>query len=110
MPRYLIERFFPNGLDAFLTTRPVEAITECLEDVGVIWLHSYVTEDRRHAFCLCEAASPEALRKAAHRLGLSVEIIHLVTVLHPRGYQQCPAELPGVHRPGSRHQAPHQTP
>jgi hypothetical protein len=87
MPRYLVERSFPAGLGAFLADKPIGALVEANEDAGVVWLHSYVTDDPRRVFCLCDAASPEAIRKAARRAGLPVDTIHRVTVLDPHAYR-----------------------
>lgn len=88
MPRYLVERYFPQGLEAFLAKNPLKVIVEINRDTEVVWLHSYVTEDTRRIFCLCEAVSPEAIRRAARRTGFPVEMIHLVTVLEPHAFPQ----------------------
>ncbi|ORT58332.1 DUF4242 domain-containing protein [Streptomyces sp. CB03238] len=86
MPRYLVEHYFRKGIADFLAGRPVKAIVEANSGTEVVWLHSYVTEDDHRVYCLCEAASPEAVRKAARRAGLPVEVIHLITVLDPHAY------------------------
>jgi hypothetical protein len=79
--RYLVERRFESA-PAF----PVAAIVERNLDLGVTWLCSYVSDDGRTVFCLYEAASPEAIRRAAARNGLPVERIHEVSVLDPYPY------------------------
>lgn len=90
MPRYLIERYFPQGIDDFLAGNPVKAIVEANSDTEMVWLQSYITEDHHQVFCLCEAAGPEAIRKAARRTGMPVGVIHLITVLDPHAYPQTP--------------------
>ena len=49
----------------------------------VTWLHSWVTPDKTKTFCLYEAPSPEAIRRAARRNGLPVDKITEVRVLDP---------------------------
>jgi hypothetical protein len=88
MPRYLVERGFPNGLGipkAEGAESPV-AVVERNADAGVTWLHSYVSEDRRKSFCIYDGPSPEAIRKSAARNGLPVEQITQVLVLDPYSY------------------------
>jgi hypothetical protein len=88
MPRYLVERHLRAGLDCFLADRPVSEIVAHSNEADVVWLHSYVTDTTSRMFCLCEAASPEAIRRAAHRTGLPVDLIHRVTVLEPHAFVQ----------------------
>lgn len=86
MPRYLVERDFPEGLNLFLEEKSTESIVSANEDIGVTWLYSYVTESQRQAYCLYEAAGPEAIRRAAHRAGLPIGVIRRVSVLEPHAY------------------------
>ena len=88
MPRYLVERDFSNGFDSFLAGKPVNAIISVNEDIGVTWLCSYVTDDRRRTYCLFEAAGPEAIRKAARCVGLPIGSIHRISVFEPHAYRE----------------------
>jgi Protein of unknown function (DUF4242) len=45
----------------------------------VRWLYSFPSADRRKTYCLYEAASPEAIRRAASRAGLPADVIVEVT-------------------------------
>jgi len=81
MPRYLVERRFPGAAEL-----PVETVVERNADVGVTWFHSYVSEDARTMFCVYDAPSPEAIRKAARRSDLPVDRITKVRVLDPYFY------------------------
>jgi Protein of unknown function (DUF4242) len=56
-------------------------------DEGVTWVHSYVSEDREKTFCICDAPSPEAIRKTARRNELPVDHITQVRVLDPYFYR-----------------------
>jgi hypothetical protein len=65
---------------------------ECLEIVNnntmdeVTWIHSYVTGDKKKTFCIYDAPSPEAVRRAARRNNLAVDMIFEVSVLEPFFY------------------------
>jgi hypothetical protein len=88
-PRYVIERVFPNGWAIPVGARRREcclAIVERNADEGVTWLHSYVREDGKKAFCVYDAPSPEAVRRTAARNGLPVDRITEVRVLDPYFY------------------------
>lgn len=91
MPRYLIERAFPDGwavpADAEGTQR-CRAIVDRNTDEGVTWLHSYVRDDGKKAFCIYDAPSPEALRRASARSDLAIERISEVRTLDPYAYRK----------------------
>ena len=54
---------------------------------NVTWLHSYVSDDKRRTFCVYDAPSPEAIRKANGRNDLPVDRITPVQVLDPYFYK-----------------------
>jgi hypothetical protein len=86
MPRYLVERTFPDGLAIPSTADSARACMSVVEnnaEASVTWLHSYVTDDRRKTFCVYEGPTPEAIRQAAARNGLPVDAITPVRVLDP---------------------------
>jgi hypothetical protein len=56
-------------------------------DQGVTWVHSYVSPDRKHTFCVCDGPTPEAIRRVAERNGFSADRITEVSVLDPYFYQ-----------------------
>ncbi len=86
MPRYVVERTFPEGLLIPLNDQGVQV---CLTVIGnnaqdgVTWVHSYVTQDKMKTFCIYDAPSPEAIRKVAQRNNLPVDCITEVSVLNP---------------------------
>ena len=50
MPRYLVERSFPDGLSIPMTEEGRKAVAGVVAnnaEQGVTWLHSYVTPDRK---------------------------------------------------------------
>jgi hypothetical protein len=90
MPRYVVERTFPEGLNI-----PVDAqgaaiclsVVERNADDGVTWVHSYVSDDKKKTFCVYDAPSPEAIRKTADRNSLPLDQITQVSVLDPYFYR-----------------------
>lgn len=89
MPRYIVERIFPDGLDVPTTTDGQKAMLGLVRRNAaeqVTWLRSFVTDDRRKTFCVYDGPSPEAIRRAAGRSELPVEAIAEVTVLDPYFY------------------------
>lgn len=88
MPRYLVERTFAGDLGlpgpkADRLQRRLHIEDNALD--GVTWVHSYVALDRRKSYCICDAPTPEAVRRAAGRSGLPVDRITEVRVLDPYG-------------------------
>jgi hypothetical protein len=85
MPRYVVERTFPQGLGIAASPEGAQACRAVVERNadGATWLHSYVSADDRTTFCVYEAASPEAVRSAAARSRLPVDRITQVRVLDP---------------------------
>lgn len=86
MPRYVIERTFPEGLGIPASVEGAKACQAVVErnlEGAVTWLHSYVSTDERTTFCVYEAPSPEAIRNAAARSRLPVDRITQVRVLDP---------------------------
>jgi hypothetical protein len=86
MPRYVIERSFPTGLG--IPANPAGAaecrnVVDCNAEEGVTWLQSFVSANDKATFCVYEAPSPEAIRRAAARNGLPVDRITQVRVLDP---------------------------
>jgi hypothetical protein len=90
MPRYLVQRSFPRGLDIPIDAAGEKACRDIVEvnsDDGVTWLHSYVSTDRQITFCVYDAPSPEAIRRTATRNKLPVDSITEVRVLDPYFYR-----------------------
>jgi uncharacterized protein DUF4242 len=90
MCRFLIERKFPEGLNIPLDATGAQLCRNVIDsntEEGVTWLHSYVTPDRKRTFCVYEAPSPEAVRRAADRSQLPITQITQIRVLHPYFYK-----------------------
>jgi hypothetical protein len=90
MPRYVVERTFPQGLNIPLNDdgrKAVAGVVSNNADLGVTWVHSYVTDDRRQTYCIYDGPSPEAIRQVAERNGLPVDRVTSVSVLSPYFYR-----------------------
>jgi len=90
MPRYVVEREFPDGLRIPLDATGVSACLAVVQSnlaEQVTWVHSYVSTDRKKTFCVYDAPSPEAIRRTASRNKLPVECITEVRVLDPYFYR-----------------------
>jgi hypothetical protein len=90
MPRYIIEREFPDGLRIPIDETGAKTCLTVVESNladQVTWVHSYVSADKRRTFCVYDAPSPEAIRRAAARNRLPVERITEVRVLDPYFYK-----------------------
>ncbi len=89
MPRYLVERTFPDGL---AIPANGEGAQTCLTIIdannleGVTWVHSYVTADKRKTYCIYDAPSPETIHTAAERNNIPVDRIIQISVLDPYFY------------------------
>ena len=89
MPRYMVERTFPSGLQIPTTDAGAQTpltVADRNAEVGVTWVHSYVSDDKTRTFCVYDGPDPEAIRKAAERNGLPVDAITRVSVLDPYFY------------------------
>jgi hypothetical protein len=90
MPRYVVQRSFPEGLQFPMGDGGVELCRRVVERnavEGVTWISSYVSEDRTLTFCVYDAPTPEALRRTAAANDLPVEEITRVSVLDPYFYE-----------------------
>jgi hypothetical protein len=89
MPRYLVERGFPEGLNIPATNEGAAALRSVVatnaED-GVTWIQSFVTEDHRKTYCIYDAPELDAIRRVAERNGLPHDAIVPVQVLDPYFY------------------------
>lgn len=81
MALFLIERNWAEQLE--VTPDAAAEVTRVNEDVGVRWLFSFLTGDKKKTYCLYEAVSPEAIREAARRANIPADVIVEVNELRP---------------------------
>ena len=81
---YVIERNFAEQLDPELLDH--EGIKLVNDDVGVRWIYSFLSADRKKSYCLYEAPSAEAIREAAVRAGMPADVIVSVEQIVPPSF------------------------
>ena len=89
MPRYVVQRTFPDGLHIPVENGGAElcrGVVERNAEEGVTWISSFVSEDKTQTFCIYDAPSPEAIRRTAARNELPVDRVTRVSVLDPYFY------------------------
>ncbi len=89
MPRYMIERTFPNGLTIPMTAegaRSCSVVVDKNAADGVTWVHSYVNQDHSKTFCVYDGPNEDAIRHSAQCTGLPIDSITEVRVLDPYFY------------------------
>lgn len=73
MARFMIERQFAEQLE--MDKEIAANVARVNQEVGVEWLFSFLSADKRKTFCLYEAPNDEAIREAARRLGIPADAI-----------------------------------
>jgi hypothetical protein len=90
MARYMVERTFSDGLAIPITDDGAAACLGVVDrnaEVGVTWVHSYVSDDKTKTFCVYDGPDPESIRRAAERNKLPIDRITRVRVLDPYFYK-----------------------
>lgn len=91
MPLFLIERNFAE--DLVFTDESVSQVRQINDEIGIEWLYSFLSADKRKTYCLYEAPSAEAIRIAARRLDIPADVIIPVSHVQPELYATVP--VPG---------------
>ena len=81
MPLYMIERNFAEQLE--ITREATSEVQLINADVGVQWLFSFLSADKKKTYCLYEAPNPEAIREAARRANIPADVIIEVGEVRP---------------------------
>lgn len=82
MPLFLIERNFAEQVTA--NHDIVSGITQLNADVGIQWLFSFLSADKRKTYC--QAPSAELIREAARKLNLRADVIVEVGEVRPETF------------------------
>jgi hypothetical protein len=83
MAVFLVERNFAEQLN--VTPDGASSINRVNADVGVQWLISFLSADKKKTYCLYEAPNAEAIREAARRNNVPADHIIEVGELTPDG-------------------------
>ena len=81
MPLYMIERNFAEQIE--VTREATSEVQLINADVGVQWLFSFLSADKKKTYCLYEAPNPEAIREAARRANIPADVIIEVGEVRP---------------------------
>jgi hypothetical protein len=88
MPLFLIERNFAE--EVLLNDARVGEIKEVNDEIGIRWVYSFLSNDKRKTYCLYEAPSAEAIRAAAQRLGIPADLVIEVSQVDPAQFAGAP--------------------
>ena len=81
MPLFLIERNFAERLN--LDSSVTDAISKVNDEIGVKWLVSFLSADKKETYCLYEAENADELQAAAKRLEIPSDVIVEVSEVRP---------------------------
>lgn len=84
MALFLIERNFAEQLN--LSPEAAAAVKKVNADVGVNWLYSFLSADKKKTYCLYEAPNAEMIREAARRNNLPADVIIRVSELRAEAF------------------------
>jgi len=73
MPFFMIERRYAEDVEA--NADEADQVNRINDEEGVRWLYSFLSADKRKTYCLYEAPSPDAIRRAAVRAGLPADVV-----------------------------------
>jgi hypothetical protein len=73
MPVFMVERNFAEKLE--VSEDGAASINRINDEVGVEWLISFLSADKKKTYCLYEASSAEEIREAARRNGVPADVI-----------------------------------
>ena len=73
MAVFMIERNFAEKLE--VSPDDALGINRINDEVGVKWLISFLSADKRKSYCLYEASNAEDIREAAKRAGVPADVI-----------------------------------
>ena len=89
MPRFIIERTFPQRLEIPTSDVGARACLDVIENNAeerVTWVTSYVSVDKTKTYCVYDGPSSAAIQRAAAANGLPVDAVAEVRVLDPYFY------------------------
>jgi hypothetical protein len=84
MPLFLIERNFADEL--MVDDAAAAQVKKVNDEIGVQWLYSFLSNDKRKTYCLYEAPNADAIRLAAQRLGVPADTVIEVSEVRPEQF------------------------
>jgi hypothetical protein len=89
MPRYLVERTFPGGLEIPTNEHGARGCLDVVRNNAeeqVTWVTSFVSTDKTKTYCIYDGPTPASIERAALANGLPVDRVSEVRVLDPYFY------------------------
>ena len=86
MPLFIIERNFAEEIELDPTN---EVTLKVNEEIGVKWLYSFLSLDKKKTYCLYEAPNADAVYEAARRANVPADSV--IQVDSPVGPSLMPA-------------------
>lgn len=84
MALFVIERQFAEQLE--MTPEAARLVGQVNGEVGVHWLFSFLSADKKKTYCLYEAPNVEAIREAARLAGLPADVVVEVSQVRPEAF------------------------
>ena len=84
MPVFMIERTFSDRLQ--VSPEAASNVKLINDELGVQWLISFLSADKKKTYCLYEAPNAEAIREAARRANIPADVVVEVTELRPEAF------------------------
>jgi hypothetical protein len=84
MALFVIERQFAEQLE--MTPEAARLVGQVNDEVGVHWLFSFLSADKKKTYCLYEAPNAEAIREAARRAHLPADVVVEVSEVRPEAF------------------------
>ena len=84
MALFVIERQFAEHLE--VPPGAARLVGQVNDEVGVHWLFSFLSADKKKTYCLYEAPNAEAIREAARRAHLPADVIVEVSEIRPEAF------------------------
>ena len=75
MPLFIIERNFAEEIELDPNS---EVILKANEEIGVKWLYSFLSLDKKKTYCLYEAPNADAVYEAARRANVPADSVSQV--------------------------------
>ena len=88
MVLFMVERNYAESFEA--GTDGTAAIVAVNDDVGVRWVYSFLSVDKRKTYCLYEAESEDAIIEAARRSNVPADVIIRVDQFQPEAFLAAP--------------------
>jgi hypothetical protein len=82
MPLFLVERNFAE--QANISSDEFRQIKQITDEIGPDWLFTFLSADKKKAYCLYEATDPLQLREHAQVIGLPADSILEVNKVWPQ--------------------------